>query len=117
MMPNPIPEAFQYLLTDPITVSLATVMSSGQPHITPVWVDFDGEYIYINTARGRQKDRDMKPGARVSILSVDPNNALRYLQVRGRVIDETEEGALEHINKLSLKYRGEPDYYARDPGM
>ena len=117
-MPTPIPEAFQYLLNDPITVSLATVMSSGQPHVTPVWVDFDGEYIYINTARGRQKDRDMaEVGSRVAILSVDPKNVNRYLEVRGRVIEATEEGGIEHINKLSLKYRGEPDYYARIPHM
>jgi PPOX class probable F420-dependent enzyme len=117
-MPTPIPEAFQYLLNDPITVSLATVMSSGQPHVNPVWVDFDGEYIYINTARGRQKDRDMSaPGARVSLLAVDPKNINRYLEVRGRVVESTEEGGVDHINKLSMKYRGEPDYFARIPHM
>lgn len=110
-----IPESHKHLLLDPIVVTLVTVMSDGQPQATPVWADYDGRYVIVNTARGRQKDRNMKPGAKVTILSVNPRNDHDWLEVRGVVAEETEEGAVDVINALSLKYRGEPDYYARIP--
>ena len=114
-MAVPIPDNFRDLFEKPVYVALVTVMPSGQPQATVVWVDYDGANLLVNTARGRQKDRNMKPGARVTVLAIDPQNPFRWIEVRGRVIEETEQGALEHINKLSLKYRGEPDYYARSP--
>ncbi len=116
-MAVPIPEAFQDLLTRPIVIALVTVMPSGQPQATPVWVDFDGTYVIVNTARGRQKDKNMTVGARVTILSIDPANNNRWLEIRGQIAQESEEGALESINALSLKYRGEPDYFKNNEAM
>ena len=110
-----IPESHKHLLLDPIVVSLITVMPDGQPQATPVWVDYDGTYVIVNTARGRQKDRNMKPGAKVTILSINPKDDHDWLEVRGVVAEETEEGAVDVINSLSLKYRGNPDYYATAP--
>ena len=110
-----IPEGFKDLLEKPVVVALVTVMPSGQPQATPVWTDYDGTYVRVNTARGRQKDKNMKPGARVTVLAVDPQDPYRWMEIRGRIAGETEEGAVEHINALSLKYRGEPDYYAPNP--
>jgi hypothetical protein len=46
----------------------------------------------------------------------DPANPYRYLEVRGRVVEITEKGADDHINKLSLKYLGNPVYPFRKPG-
>jgi PPOX class probable F420-dependent enzyme len=116
-MAVPIPEDFRDLLDDAVVVALVTIMEDGQPQATPVWVDYDGTYVRVNTARGRQKDKNMRPDAKVTVLAIDPKNPYRWLEVRGRVAEETEEGALEHINSLSLKYRGEPDYYAGNPAM
>ena len=113
----PIPENFRDLLDEPVVVALVTIMEDGQPQATPVWVDYDGTYVRVNTARGRQKDKNMRPDAKVTVLAIDPKNAYRWLEIRGRIAEETEEGALEHINALSLKYRGEPDYYAPNPSM
>jgi len=110
-----IPESHRHLLTDPIVVALITVMPSGQPQATPVWVTYDGTFVIVNTARGRQKDRNMKPGARVTILSINPKDDHDWLEVRGVVTEETEEGAVDVINALSLKYRGNPDYYSTAP--
>ena len=114
-MAVPIPDAFRDLLDDPVIVALVTVMPDGQPQATPVWVDYDGAYVRINTARGRQKDKNMRNNARVTILAIDPKNTQRWLEIRGRIAEETEEGALEHINALSDKYDGEPDFYANNP--
>ncbi|MBX3086028.1 MAG: PPOX class F420-dependent oxidoreductase [Anaerolineae bacterium] len=112
-----IPADFKDLLDRPIVVTLVTVMPDGQPQATPVWVDYDGTHVRINTARGRQKDKNMKVGAKVTVLSIDPDHTNRWLEIRGTIVEETEVGALEHINSLSLKYRNEPDYFKRNEAM
>jgi PPOX class probable F420-dependent enzyme len=114
-MPVPIPESHVGLLTGNVTVALVTVMPDGQPQATPVWVDYDGTYVIVNTARGRQKDRNMSVGAKVTIIAIDPKDDHHWLEVRGVVAIETEENAVDVINSLSLKYRGYLDYYAKNP--
>ena len=110
----PIPESHASLLTDPIVVALVTVMPDGQPQATPVWVDYDGTYVIVNTARGRQKDKNMFVGAKVTVISIDPKDGHHWLEVRGVIAVETEDGAVDVINSLSKKYRGQPDYYGGD---
>lgn len=84
---------------------LATLMADGSPQLTPLWFNTDGEHILINSAKGRIKDRNMRARPQVAILITDPKDPYRYAQIRGRVVEVVEEGALEHINALSLKYR------------
>jgi PPOX class probable F420-dependent enzyme len=110
-----IPESKRDLLERPIVVTLTTVMPDHSPQATPVWFSFDGTHIWINTARGRQKDRNMLERPVVSVLSVDPENPYRYLEVRGVVDEVTEDGAVDHINFLSGRYTGNPDYYKNNP--
>lgn len=114
MIPT-IPEDFMDLVTRPVVVTLVTVMPDGQPQATPVWFSYDGTHILVNTARGRQKDRNMKNRAKVTILAVDPENPYRYMEIRGEVVGEDEENGVAHINELSHKYTGNPDYYSRNP--
>jgi PPOX class probable F420-dependent enzyme len=116
-MAVPIPEAFRDLVDEPVVVALVTMMEDGQPQATPVWVDYDGTYLRVNTARGRQKDKNMRHNAKVTVLAIDPKDSGRWLEVRGRIAEETEDGALEHINKLSALYDNQPDFYANNPGM
>ncbi len=106
-----IPDQFKDLFEKPVVVALATVMPNGQPQVTPVWIDYDGTNLIVNTARGRQKDKNMSVGAKVTVLALDPSNPYRWVEVRGRIIGEDESTGLEVINRLSAKYRGEPDYY------
>jgi len=110
-----IPDQYRDLLDGPVVVTLTTVMPNGQPQATPVWCDYDGTYIRVNTARGRQKDRNMQTNPRVTILAIDPQNAYRWIEVRGRVEEVTEAGAVDHINKLAKLYAGRDDYYAPMP--
>ena len=81
-------------------------MPDGRPQVTPVWCDFDGRHVRINTAVGRQKDRNLVRDGRVALSIADPDNAGRYLEVRGRVVERTLQGADEHIDSLSRKYLG-----------
>ncbi len=110
-----IPDNFKDLLEGPVFITLVTIMPSGQPQATPVWCNYDGTHVLINTARGRQKDKNLQANPRVTILAIDPKNPYRWIEVRGRVDESTEEGALDHINQLSALYTGNPDYYSRNP--
>jgi PPOX class probable F420-dependent enzyme len=96
--------------------NLATVMPDGTPQVTPVWVDYDGQYVLVNSARGRQKDKNMKRDSSVALSIMDPENPYRYLEVRGRVAEVTEEGAEDHIDKMANKYIGQERYPWRRPG-
>jgi PPOX class probable F420-dependent enzyme len=97
--------------------SLATLMPDGSPQVTPVWIDFDGTYLWVNTARGRQKDLNMTNDPRVAIEIRDPEDPDRYLQVRGKVVEITEEGADAHIDKMAKKYTGKDSFPNRKPGQ
>jgi len=115
-MAHIIPEKYSDLLEKPAFGNLGTLMPDGSPQVTPVWVDFDGKFVRINSAKGRVKDRNIRRDPRVSISLQDPGNPYRYLEIRGRVVDITEAGADEHINKLSQKYLGKAVYPFRQPG-
>lgn len=110
-----IPASHKDLLDRPIVVTLATTMPDGTPQATPVWFDYVDGIIRINTARGRQKDNNMENRPNVSVLSVDPNNPYRYLEVRGKITEITEEGAVDHIELLSRRYMNQPYYTEANP--
>lgn len=114
-MAQAIPENFLDLFEKKAFAHLATLMPDGTPQVSPVWVDYDGQYILINSARGRAKDRNMEERPTVAMDITDPDNSYRYLGIRGKVVEITEEGGYEHICKLSQKYRGNPNY-PRNPG-
>jgi PPOX class probable F420-dependent enzyme len=92
---------------------LALVLRDGTPQVTPVWFDWDGELITINTARGRVKDNVLHRHPVVAILIADPANPYRYVQIKGPVVYESEEGAYDQICGLQEKYRGDRDYPKR----
>jgi PPOX class probable F420-dependent enzyme len=81
-----------------------------------VWCDFDGEHIIFNSAKGRQKDKNVRRDPRVAMTLMDPENPYRYLEIRGRVVEITEEGASAHIDKLAKKYLGVDKYPYGHPG-
>jgi PPOX class probable F420-dependent enzyme len=94
---------------------LALVKKNGTPQVTPIWFDYDGTHIIINTARGRVKDKILHRHPPVAFAITDPADPYRYVQVRGKVVEETEQGAYDVICNLNLKYHGKPDYPKR-PG-
>jgi PPOX class probable F420-dependent enzyme len=91
-------------------------MKDGSPQVTPVWFNTDGEYILVNSAAGRLKDKNMRARPRVSLCIADPANPYRYLQIRGKVVEVTLEGAEAHIDALAFKYKGTPIYPYRKEG-
>ena len=115
-MAHIIPEKYVDLFQKKAFASLATVMPDGRPQVTPVWCDFDGSHVIVNSAKGRRKDLNMRAEPRVSLAIIDPGNPYRYLEVRGRVTGITEEGADAHIDKMARKYLDVDKYPFRQPG-
>jgi PPOX class probable F420-dependent enzyme len=111
-----IPSQFLDLFQKKAFGSLATLMPDGSPQVTPIWVDYDGKHVILNSARGRRKDKNMKVGASVAVAIMDPDNPYRYLEVRGRVLEVTEHGADAHIDGMAKKYLGQDKYPFRQPG-
>lgn len=115
---NTIPDSHTDLLKGQkkAFVYLATLMADGAPQVTPVWFSTDGPHILINTAEGRVKDRNMRARPRVALCIADPDDPYRYLQIQGKVVERTNQGADAHIDALSFKYHGIPKYQDRKPG-
>jgi PPOX class probable F420-dependent enzyme len=107
-MSQSIPDKYRDLFSKRAFASLATLMPDSSAQVTPVWVDLEGDLVIVNTARGRQKDKNMRRDPRVAMAIIDPENPYRYLEIRGRVAEITEEGADAHIDKLSRIYEGKP---------
>lgn len=115
-MAGVIPEKYLDLFEKKAFANLATLMPDGRPQVTPVWCDYDGEHVLFNTAVGRVKDRNLQRDGRASLAILDPDNPYRYLEVRGVVVERTEQGADDHINKLAKKYLDADVYPFRRPG-
>jgi anthraniloyl-CoA monooxygenase len=115
---GPIPRDFLDLFGKATFAHLATLMPDGSPHVTPVWVDYDGRHVLVNSAAGRQKDLNMEKRRQVAIEIPDPDNPNRYVAVRGVVVEITEDGADAHLDRLARRYLNRdryPDSY-RFPG-
>lgn len=111
-----LPENYIDLTKKMAFAQLATLMPDGSPHVAPVWFEYDGKNILINSAKGRVKDKNIRRDPRVGIDILDPDNPYRHLSIRGRVVEITEKGADEHIDKLAKKYTGQDKYAHRGPG-
>lgn len=115
-MASIIPDEFRDIFDKKAFGHLATVMKNGTPQVTPVWCDYDGTYVRINTAKGRLKDKNMRRNPHVAISFQDPDNPYRYMTVRGDIVEVDEKGADEHIDSLAKKYMGQDKYPFRAPG-
>lgn len=110
-----IPNEYRDLIDRPILVSLATVQPDGQPQVHPVWADFDGTYVRLNTAEGRRKHLNMQERPKVTVLVTDPDNPFRWMEIRGTVTNVSTDGADAHIDKLAKDYIGADVYPGHTP--
>jgi PPOX class probable F420-dependent enzyme len=111
-----IPDNFSDLSQKKTFAQLATIMRDGSPQVTPVWWEYDGKHVVINSAKGRTKDLNMRRNPNVALSIQDPENPYRHLSLKGTVVEITENGADAHIDKLSKKYTGKDVYPNRRPG-
>jgi PPOX class probable F420-dependent enzyme len=106
-----VPDSHLDLLTQPVHGVLSTLMPNGQPQSSIVWVDYNGDYVLINTALERQKGQNMCADPRVSVLVIDPTDSSRWVEIRGIVVEVTPVGAEAHADKLAQRYMGREHFY------
>ena len=110
------PENYLDLFDKKAFGSFTTIMPDGSPQTSPVWVDYQNGHIWVNSAEGRQKDKNVRRDARVAVAIIDPDNPYRYVEVRGKVNEITNDGADTHIDKMAKKYLGQEKYPYAQPG-
>ncbi len=108
-----IPDSHRDIFAKKAFAHVATV-DDQVPQVTPVWVEYADQHIVINSAKGRKKDRNLRDNRTVALSVQDPDDPYRYVGIQGKVTEITEEGAYDHINKLSHKYTGND--YPKNPG-
>ncbi len=111
-----IPAEARHLLEGKHFAHVATLMPDGSPQVTPVWIDAEGDLVSFNTAEGRLKPENLKRDPRVALSVVNSENPYESLVVRGRVVEQTREGADENIDALANRYMGVDEYPLRQPG-
>jgi PPOX class probable F420-dependent enzyme len=104
-----IPASHLDLIDGPYVVALSTLMPDGQPQTTPVWCNRCGDCVMINVMKGFRKEKNMRLDKRVSLLAYDPKNPLRHIEIRGCVVEMTEDGAQAHNDELARLYLGQPE--------
>jgi PPOX class probable F420-dependent enzyme len=94
---------------------VSTLSKDGSPHITPVWAEIVEDLILINTFETSAKNKHISKDKRVAISVVEQNNPFNMVSIKGRVIEQTTEGADDHLKRLAKKYLGIGKYYYRKP--
>src|ERR671918_2395772 len=94
---------------------LSTLSKDGSPHITPVWADMEDDLVLVNTFEISAKNKNVTRDPRIAISVVENNNPYNMVSIKGRVIEQTTDGADEHLKKLAKKYLGIGKYYYRKP--
>ncbi|HEY6738968.1 MAG TPA: PPOX class F420-dependent oxidoreductase [Actinopolymorphaceae bacterium] len=107
---RPIPEEREDLLHKTTVGHVATVGPRGEPQSNPVWIDWDGEHLMFSQTPGRQKVHNLKRDPRIAISIHDPDEPLRYLEIRGRVDSIEDDRDYAFINKMAKKYLGKDTY-------
>jgi general stress protein 26 len=104
-----IPVSHLELIDGPYVVALTTVLPDGQPQTTPVWCNRKEDCIFVNVMKGFRKEKNMRLNPKVSLLAYDPKNPLHNIEIRGCVIEMTENGAVEHLDELTQLYMKKPN--------
>jgi PPOX class probable F420-dependent enzyme len=87
---------------------VGTKRPNGSVHMNPIWFEYLDGYFWLNSFRGSKWLENVERDGEVTLALIDPHNMYRYAEVRGKLVEATEEGGSEHINRLSIRYRGEP---------
>jgi PPOX class probable F420-dependent enzyme len=104
------------LLEQPNFCYVATLRADGTPHVTPVWVDVEGDEVLLNSARGRAWPSNLARDPRATLTIADKDNQYEYVSIRGTLASETTDGADAHIDAMAKKYLGQDEYPFRQPG-
>jgi PPOX class probable F420-dependent enzyme len=111
----PVPEDYKNLLSSTALAHVATIGPKDEPQSNPVWFDWDGEHVKFSQTKTRQKYRNLNRHPRIALSIVDPQNPMRYLEIRGEVTQIEEDPELDFINSMAKKYLGLDKYPNHQP--
>ncbi|MDQ1307801.1 MAG: hypothetical protein QG671_3635 [Actinomycetota bacterium] len=109
-----LPEAAREMLDATEFANLATILPSGQPQLSVVWIEREGDEVLVSTTRGRRKTLNLEADPRATVLVYPRANPYSYVEIRGTAT-LTEEGGRELIDRLAQAYLG-VDRYPMDDG-
>ena len=115
-MADVLSSASRAIIDKPVLAHVATLGAQGEPYVTPVWIELDGDDLIINTALGRAKARNLANDERVALSLTDPDDDETVIAIRGTVIGFTTDGGDEVIDRLAKKYLGADAYPFRREG-
>lgn len=114
-MGQPLDEGYRKLFEEPNFGYVATIRGDGRPAVRPTWVDIVGDLVMLNGNEERAWVHDLRRDPPVTVTVTDRDNPYCWVEVKGRVVEDTHEGALQHIHKLAKKYMGEEEYPFLEP--
>ena len=109
----PLPENLVEFLKQPHAAVIATVRSDGAPYSAATWYDWEGGKVLVNMDFERLRLGHIRRDPRVAITVLDIMDWYRAVTVLGRVVELHDDQGLADIDRLSMRYRGEP-YWNRD---
>jgi PPOX class probable F420-dependent enzyme len=104
------------LLEDGKNFVTLTTLRNGSPHMVVIWGDLENGNIALNGAEGRRWPQNLRENPEVALVVTNSEDPYEYASVRGRVVEDTHEGADEHIDRLAKKYLGKDEYPYRQEG-
>jgi PPOX class probable F420-dependent enzyme len=111
-----IPKNYADLLETRALAHVATLGPKGEPQNTPVWFGWDGNHILLTLTKTAQKYLNLQRDPRLALSIVDPQNAYRYLEIRGRVVGIEEDPGRHFVNSMAKKYLDLDIYPWHSPG-
>ena len=103
------------LFSEKNLVFIATIMKDGSPQLSPVWANYEDEFILVNTAEGRIKHKNILRDPRVAVSVVSNDNPLDMTTIRGIVVEIISDSEYYHADKLTEQYMGRKHYpFKRD---
>ncbi len=110
-----IPEGYEDLLRSTAVAHVATIGPNGEPQVNPVWFD-PGRRVKISQTKTRQKYKNVERDPHIALSIVDPENDLRYIEIRGEVVRVEEDPNIDFISSMAKKYLGVDRYPNHQPG-
>lgn len=104
------------LIEAPNFCSVGSIRRDGTPAVVPTWVDVKDDLVVLNSAEGRAWPANVRRDPRVNLTVINQENPYEFVSIKGRVVEDTHEGADEHIDAMAMKYLGEEKYPYRAEG-
>ena len=110
-MADTVPDSHLDLIAGPVYAVLTTIAPDGQPENTVVWCSWDGTHVIVNSTDDRRKTKNAGRNPKVALTAIDPQNPLRWIDVRGYVEEIVPDPEYRTINAHARLYEGADEFY------